>query len=66
MLTGLETKKVIVGAADAAMRPQAPVNVFDRDGSAVIIGSAELIDVAMAGVYPSTAQARLTRPWFLI
>ena len=41
MLTGFETKKVIVSAGDAAMRPQAPVNVVDGDGSAVIVGRTE-------------------------
>jgi hypothetical protein len=41
MPTGLETKKVIVGAGDAAMRPRAPVNVVDGDGSAVIVGRAQ-------------------------
>ena len=41
MLTGFETKKVIAGAGDAAMRPQAPVNVVDGNGSAVIVGRAE-------------------------
>lgn len=41
MLTGFETKKVIVSAGDAAIRPQAPVNVVDGDGSAVIVGRAE-------------------------
>ena len=88
MLTGLETKKVIAGAGDAAMRPQAPVNVVDGDGSAVIVGCAEagvddtvaatgrrglprrgvaeLIDVAITGVYPSTTAARQTGRWFLI
>jgi hypothetical protein len=38
MPTGLETKKLIVSAGDATMRPQAPVNVVDGDGSAVIVG----------------------------
>jgi hypothetical protein len=41
MLTGFETKAVIVSAGDAAMRPQAPVNVVDVDSSAVIVGRAE-------------------------
>ena len=80
MLTGFETKKVITGAGNAVMKPQAPVNVVDGDGGAVIVGRAgaavddtvadptgrrgharrdvaELIDVAIAGVYPSTTEA---------
>ena len=81
MLTGFETKKGIAGAGNAVvMRPQAPVNVVDGDGGAVIVGRAEaavddtvadptgrrgrarrgvaeLIDVAIAGVYPSTTEA---------
>jgi hypothetical protein len=80
MPTGFETKKVIVSAGDAAMRPHAPVNVVDGDGGAVIVGRAEagvddtvadpagrrgharrgvaeLIDVAITGVYPSTTEA---------
>ena len=40
MLTGFETKKVIVGAGNAVMKPQAPVNVVDGDGGAVIVGRA--------------------------
>ncbi len=40
MLTGFGTKKVVVIASDAAMRPQAPVNVVE-DGSAVTVGRAE-------------------------
>lgn len=89
MPTGLETKTVIVGAGDATMRPRAPVNVVDGDGSAVIVGRAEagvdntvadptgrrgharrgvaeLIDVAITGVHPSTTEARQTGRWFLI
>jgi hypothetical protein len=89
MLTGLETKKVIASAGDAAMRPQAPVNVVDGVESAVIVGRAEagvddtvadpagrrghaprgvaeLIDVAITGVYPSSTAARQTGRWFLI
>ena len=41
MLTGVRTKKIIVGADGAAMRTQAPVNVVDGDSSAVIVGRAE-------------------------
>ena len=41
MLTGFETKKVIVSAGDAAMRPLAAVNVVDGDGGAVILGRVE-------------------------
>ena len=41
MLTGSETKKAIVSAGDAVMRPQAPVNVVDGNGGAVIVGRAE-------------------------
>ena len=89
MPTGLATKKVIVSAGHAAMRPQAPVNVVDGDGSAVIVGRAqagvdgtvagpagrrcharrgvaELIDLAITGVYPSTTKARKTGRWFVI
>lgn len=40
MPTGFETKRVIVGAGDGAMRPQATVNVVDGDGSAVTVGRA--------------------------
>jgi hypothetical protein len=77
MRSGVETEKVIAGAGDAAMRPQAPVTVVDGYGSAVIVGRAcrrghvrsgvaELIGVAMAGVCPSTDEARQTQRWFLI
>jgi hypothetical protein len=89
MRTGFETKKVIAGAGDAAMRPQGRVTVVDGNGSAVIVGRAEagvddtvadptgrrgqarsgvteLIDVAIAGVCPSTDEARQTQRWFLI
>lgn len=77
----LRDQKVIVSVGDAAMRPQAPVNVVGGDGGAVICGRAEagvddtvadstgqrgharrgvaeLIDVAITGVYPSTTTAR--------
>jgi hypothetical protein len=79
MRTGLETKEVVVGAGDAVMRPQAPVNVVDGDGAVMVgrvgagvhdtvadptgrrgharRGAAELIDVAIAGVYPTTTEA---------
>jgi hypothetical protein len=89
MRTGFATKKVIVSAGYAAITPQAPVNVVDGDGSAVIVGRAEagvddtvagpagrrgharrgvaeLIDLAITGVYPSTTKARKTGRWFLI
>jgi hypothetical protein len=89
MPIGYETKKVIVSAGDATMRPQAPVNAVDGDGPPVIVGRAEacvddtvadptgrrgharrgvaeLIDVATAGVHPSTTEARQTGRWFLI
>ena len=52
MLTGFETKKLIVNAGDANMRPQAPVNVVDGDGSAVIVGRAEA-SVDDTVVYPT-------------
>ena len=88
MLTGFEAKTVNVSAGDAVIRPQAPVNVVDGDGGAVIVGRAEagvddtvadptgrrgharrgvaeLIDVAITGVYPSTTKARQTGRWFL-
>jgi hypothetical protein len=42
LLTGFEAKTVIVSAGDAAIRPQAAVNVIDGDGSAVIVGRAEV------------------------
>jgi hypothetical protein len=41
------------------MRPQAPVGHARR-------GVAELIDVAITGVHPSTTEARQTGRWFLI
>ena len=41
MITGVETKRGHVSAGDAAMRPPAPVNVVDGDGSAVIVGHTE-------------------------
>jgi hypothetical protein len=40
MPAGFATKKVIVSAGHATMGPQAPVNVVDGDGSAVIVGRA--------------------------
>jgi hypothetical protein len=65
MLTGFETKNVIVRAGDATMRPQAPVTVVGGDGSPIIVGCAEAgvdetIDVAITGVYPSTTKVRQT------
>ncbi len=88
MPRGFETKKVIGGAGDAAMRPQAPVNHLDGAGSAFVVGRAEagledtvagptgrrgharmgiadLIDVAVTGVHPSTTAVRQTGRWFL-
>lgn len=56
MFTRVKAKKVIGSAGDAAMRPQVPVHIDDGDGSAVDIGRGELIDLASAGVHPSTAK----------
>jgi hypothetical protein len=64
MPTVLKTNTVIVSARDAAVTPQAPGKVVDgtaadptgRRGHARR-GVAELIDVAIAGVYPSTTAA---------
>ena len=60
MPTGFETKKVIVSAGDAAMRPQAPVNIADGDGSAVIVGRAEAgVDDTVA--YPTSRRGHARR-----
>ena len=59
MLTGLETKKTSsLAAGDAAMRPQAPVNVVDGNGSAVIVGRAE----AVATIPSRTREAGAVTP----
>ena len=49
MRTGFATKKVIVSAGYAAITPQAPVNVVDGDGSAVIVGLVALAALIVAG-----------------
>jgi hypothetical protein len=64
MPTGLETKKVIVGRAEAGVGD----TVADPTGQRghARRGVAELFDVAVTGVYPSTTEARQTGRWLLI
>jgi hypothetical protein len=57
MLTGLETKNVIASAGDAAIRPQAPVDVVDGDGSVARLASSTTLNFASRG---SLAQSRPT------
>jgi hypothetical protein len=66
MLTGLRAKTITASVGDAAMNPQAPVNIVDGYGSAVGPGRGEVIDLARAGVHLSTAKACQPAGWSLI
>ena len=63
MLAGLETKRVIVGSAEASVDDTVP-DPTGRRGRARW-GVAELTGIAIVGVYPSTTAARQTGRWFL-
>ena len=64
MRTGFKTKKVIGSAGDAGV-DDTVADPTGRRGDARR-GIAELTDVTVNGVYPSTAKARETGRWFLI
>ncbi|OBG34129.1 hypothetical protein A5673_02580 [Mycobacterium sp. E3198] len=56
---------VIAIAGDAAIRPQASVNIVDGDRSAVITGRADPIGLAGGAARCSTAKARQPERWSL-
>jgi hypothetical protein len=64
MPTGLETKTSSSGAPKPVSTIPSPTRQARRGHARRNV--AELIDVAITGVYPSPTEARQARRWFLI
>lgn len=64
MLTGFETKKVIVGRPGAGVDDTAADRLGQRVHARMRV--AEPVDVAITGVYPRTTDTRQTGRWLLI